>query len=320
MKIAIWGAGGVGCYYGAKLQQSGHRCTFVARGEHLRAMQQFGLTVRHPEMQFQAEVDAVSQKEWLASRHCHEFDLIVLAFKAGATRAALRQAKSWLLQGSCPVLSLQNGVENEVAILEVLGPERTLGGLAIRIGAHIQEPGVVDVDGVAEVALGCWPEPGASAVLSVFAADLAKTFNRAGIPTTLSPEIQKQLWRKLLINNGVNPLSVLTGMDTQALTHHRVYGRVVYQLMQETAAAARNRGVDIQQRDIDEMYQLIRNFDAIKTSMLVDHEKGRPLELDGICGAVLRSFDADSDRPMLTRLINQLLSDSASSDRHPSGP
>ena len=172
-------------------------------------------------------------------------------------------------------------------------------------GGHIQKPGVIEAQGVAQIVLGCWPSLDQRGELHPFAKQLVDVFNQAGIPTTLSDNIQKELWRKLLINNGVNPLSALTGLDTKSLTHDPVYKNIVYQMMEETALAARNHGVDIGKKDVDEMFKLISEFDAIKTSMLVDKEKGRPLEIDGICGPVLRN--ANIGQSLITGLISRLL-------------
>ncbi|MFY0678572.1 MAG: 2-dehydropantoate 2-reductase [Neptuniibacter sp.] len=306
MKIVIWGAGGIGCYYGARLQLAGHDITYVARGEHLYAMQTSGLSVEHESLKFRGSVAAVDQATLMSEHACDDFDLIILTVKANASREILTDAAKWLLQGSVPVLSLQNGVENEQIIADTIGENRTLGGLAVRIGGHIQEPGVVEARGVAQIVLGCWPNLLNGSELLHFAETLVDAFNQAGIPSTLSDNIQKELWRKLLINNGVNPLSALTEMDTKTLTHDPVYKNVVYKMMQETAVAARNHGVEIDQHDVDEMFKLISDFDAIKTSMLVDKEKGRPLELDGICGPVLRNTQIDES--LITALVSQLLS------------
>ncbi|MBT2971155.1 MAG: hypothetical protein B6D72_06960 [gamma proteobacterium symbiont of Ctena orbiculata] len=143
---------------------------------------------------------------------------------------------------------------------------------------------------------------------------VADRFNAASIPTTLSENIRKALWRKLLINNGVNPLTALTGLDTRSLTAHPVLTRTVYQLMEETARAAVADDVCLQTADIDEMYQLICQFDAIKTSMLVDREKGRPLELDAICGTVVKRCRKLGVVAPATALIQALLESRVSMD------
>lgn len=305
MRIVIWGAGGIGCYYGSKLQLAGHHITYVARGDHLKAMQQKGLVVEHDRLKFSGAVNALGQTDLLNKYNCNDFDLIVITVKANASREIISQSSQWLRRGKTPVLSLQNGVENEDLIAGAIGNSRTLGGLAIRIGGHIQKPGVVTAKGVAQIVMGCWPSHAQTQKKQCLAEKLVETFNRADIPTTLSENIQRALWKKLLINNGVNPLSALTELDTKSITHDPVYKHVVYKMMQETAIAARNHGVDINEQDVDEMFKLISEFDAIKTSMLVDKEKGRPLELDGICGPVLRN--TKNGQALMTALVNKLL-------------
>lgn len=307
MKVAIWGAGGIGCYYGARLQLAGHEVVYIARGQHLEAMQSNGLKVEHETLQFEQAVTAVDQATWLTEYQCSEFDLIILAMKANATETCMQTADEWLARGSCPLLSLQNGVENEAAIAAIVGKARTLGGLAVRIGGHILEPGIVEARGVAQVVYGFWPQQPEDETFATQAEVLTAMLLEAQIEAKLTPDIQRELWRKLLINNGVNPLSALTGLDTRQMTSDPVYKQIVYKMMEEAALAAQREGVAIGQSDVDEMFKLISEFDAIKTSMLVDREKGRPLELDGITGAVLRRCPKQESAALTTGFISQLL-------------
>ncbi|MBP0047978.1 2-dehydropantoate 2-reductase [Marinobacterium sp. AK62] len=304
MKCLIIGAGGIGCYYGARLIEASHDVTFVARGEHLKAMQQQGLSVEHEALQFQAPVDALSMHELLAQRQCDDYDLIMLTLKSGATAHWLNEAKDWLLQGSAPILSLQNGVDNEPLIAGVVGEARTLGGLAVRIGGHIIAPGQIEARGPAQVVMGRWPQVDAE---DPTLTALAKALNEAQIPTRTTLNIRYELWKKLLINNGVNPLSALTGLDTRSLTADPALGKTVYAMMQETAIAASADEVTLTAADVDEMFNLISQFDAIKTSMLVDREKGRPLELDDISGAVIRRCQQLGEAAPNTELVQRLL-------------
>lgn len=307
MRFLMIGAGGIGAYYAARLQANGHELVLTARGEHLSALQVRGLSVQHDEFQFSQPVTAIDHSTLLKNYRAEQFDLIIISLKSGATQSLLSELELWLADCETPVLSLQNGVDNEAQIAALIGTERTIGGLAVRIGGHIIEPGVIGAKGPAQVVMGAWPNAIDTPNLHSSLQPLVDSFNAAGIPTTLSDDIQYQLWRKLLINNGVNPLSALTMLDTQALTHHPAYGKAVYRMMEETALAAKVDGVTLSQTDVDEMYNLIRNFDAIKTSMLVDKEKGRPLELEEICGAVLRRCAALGKEAPTTELIQALL-------------
>ena len=288
LKILMVGAGGVGGYYAARLAEAGHEVVLTARGEHLAALRTHGLRVDYEGQVFRQSLAAYEHASLIAKYQPDDFDLIAIALKATATKAVMEELGNWLKSGSVPVLSLQNGVDNEPLIAAVIGADRVLGGLAVRIGGHITEPGVVFAEGVAQIVMGAWPQQTLGDARVPLLQRLEAAFNDAGIPTTLTDNIRYELWRKLLINNGVNPLSALTGLDTRSLTHHPRFGKVVYGMMAETVAASRADGVDLTQRDLDEMFQLISNFNAIKTSMLIDKEKGRPLELDSIAGAVLR--------------------------------
>jgi len=309
MKVVIVGAGGIGAYYGAKLMQADHQLVLVARGEHLQAMQTQGLRVTHPDFHFHQAVNACSLSELLEQHTSSDFDLIILALKADQTIPTLHSLKAWLKHTNTPVLSIQNGVDNELAIAAQLGQQRTIGGLAVRIGGHITAPATVEAAGIAQIIMGAWPEASANAALQQRLIPITKAFNQAGIPTTLSPSIQHELWKKLLINNGVNPLSALTELDTQALTQHPVYGKTVYNMMQEVAQVASADQVTLSADDVDAMYQLICQFDAIKTSMLIDKEKGRPLELAAISGAVIKRAEQLNIDVPLTALVHSLLSE-----------
>lgn len=308
MKFLIIGAGGIGAYYGARLIEAGHQGVLVARGEHLRALQQRGLRVRHESLSFDQAVTALDAGTLMRHYGPDDFDVALLALKSTATAPVIEELAAWLKPGRLPVLSLQNGVDNEPLLAEALGNERVIGGLAVRIGGHILEPGVIEAEGPAQVIMGAWPR----AVEAGDARDellqrLETCFNAACIPAKVSPDIIVELWRKLVINNGVNPLSALTLLDTRRLTHHAEFGPIVYGLMQETAQAAKADGVELSKQDVDEMYELIRSFNAIKTSMLVDREKGRPLELDSIAGAVLDRCRRQGIATPYTELVMALL-------------
>lgn len=306
--ILMIGAGGIGGYYGARLAEAGHRVVLTARGAHLTALQTKGLEVHYEGRLIKCHIPAFDHAALIKNYQPCDFDVIAIALKSTATAEVLDELGPWLAQSDVPVLSLQNGVDNEPMIARVLGENRVLGGLAVRIGGHIAEPGVVEAEGVAQIVMGEWPcVPDEQDARRPLLEILQSAFEQAGIPTTVSDDIRYELWRKLVINNGVNPISALTGLDTQSLTRHPQFSRIVYGMMVETAAAANADGLELGKVDVDEMFGLISSFNAIKTSMLVDKEKGRPLELDSIAGAVLRrSRKLDIDAPY-TATVNALL-------------
>lgn len=286
MKFIVLGAGGVGCYYGARLLRAGHEVFFVARGEHLVHLQRNGLTLHHPKIDFSEAITAISMEE-MQALDFSSFDAILLATKSTATREVAEVLKV-CFNGLISIpycISLQNGVENEDILSQYIKPCSIIGGLTRKIGAHIIRTGVIHAVGDAETILGLIQTDEKA---KYFLEKLAFILNEALIPTEIVLDIRKELWKKLIINNGVNALCALLEVKTGVLMHHSYLSNIVLGLMRETAIAAQALHVKITDEEIQAMYDLILGFDSIKPSMLVDVEHGRSLEIEEICGVVIR--------------------------------
>lgn len=310
MRIAVIGAGGIGCYYGAKLVNARHEVTFVARGEHLTAMQADGLSVTHPDFSFKQKVSACSLDDLIVKHKSSDFDLLLICIKTTSTFEIANVLKEWIntKSGSPYILSLQNGMGNEQVFSDHLNESKIIGGLAVRIGADVIKPANVTAVGIAQIIMGAWPHNvDADPDRIKFVSKTVEMFNQAGIPTKESDDIRKELWRKLMINNGTNPLSALIQKDTKYLSHHEEYAMLMKHMMNETALASQIDGSDLKETDAQEMFQLIYDFDAIKPSMLIDREKGRTLELDAICGVVINNCETLGKDAPYTRTIYTLL-------------
>lgn len=305
MRIVIIGAGGVGSYFGAKLVEAGHDVLFVARGEHLRAIQQEGLHVNHPSLQFAKRVNGVDIKTFLQTKPLM-YDLLILLTKSMQTETIAKALSSWLdaSGGNLYVLSLQNGVENEDILGQFLPKTFVIGGLTRKIGAHVVKPGHVEAVGVAETIIGSIVNHN---MTQAFVEEVTTLFNTAGIPTQVTTDIRKELWKKLIINNGVNALCALLEVKTGVLMNHLKLSPLVLGLMHETARAARVLHVNISSEDVEAMFELILGFESIKPSMLVDLEHHRALELEEICGVVIRTLEKESLDAPYTRTIASLL-------------
>jgi len=305
MKFIIFGAGGVGSYFGAKLLEAGHDVSFVARGEHLRAMQQEGLSLTHPTLMFSQAIKAMDME---ALGHCDPilFDAIILLTKSTATREVAAFLAKWLRGQMIPpyIVSLQNGVENEAILCDYFSEEFIIGGLTRKIGAHVISPGHVKAVGPAETILGTIHSTTES---DHFLEAFALCLNQAGIPTQTTYDIHQELWKKLIINNGVNALCALLEVKTGVLFANTKLSNLVYGLMQETAHAARTLSIKILQEDVDAMFELIKDFDSIKPSMLVDLEHGRTLEIEEICGVVIRALHQIGVDAPYTKTVATLL-------------
>ena len=303
MRLAIIGAGGVGGYLGAALVNGGENITFVARGKHLEAMQNNPLHVNHPKLDFVQNVDAVSLEE-LVTREPDSYDGLIILAKSNQTKSIAKVLKPWL-DGAVSkpyVVSLQNGVGNEEILGEILGKEIIVGGLVVKISAHILTPGRVEALGDTQVIMGSLLKESQD-----FVQNLGGALERAGIVVNICEDIQRELWKKLIINNGVNALCALLELKTGFVTHHPKLGQIVLGLMNETASAARALHVNITQKDVDEMFYLIQTFDSIKPSMLVDVEQGRDVELEAICGVVISTLEGVQKDAPYTKTISYLL-------------
>ena len=305
MKIVILGAGGVGSYFGARLIDARHQILFIARGAHLEALQKEGLHVKHPLFEFEQPIQAFDL-DALCSLDASMVDLIILSTKSTSTREVASQLAKWLRGQIKPpyILSLQNGVENEAILCDYFAEEYILGGLTRKIGAHVVAPAHVEAVGSAETILGTMRSTMES---EQFLECLVTHFNDAKIPTQTAYDIRQELWKKLIINNGVNALCALLRVKTGVLFQKEGLSQIVYGLMQETAQAARSLHVKISQEEVDAMFDLIGQFDSIKPSMLVDLEHHRPLEIEEICGVVIRALHQIGADAPYTKTIKALL-------------
>jgi 2-dehydropantoate 2-reductase len=303
MKICIFGAGGVGAYYGARLLSVGAKVTFVARGEHLKAMQKNGLHVKHPSFEFFQDVDVCDMEE-LAKKDAKEFDAVIILVKAMYTSEVGLFLKQWCKDSYPYIISLQNGVENEEELSLHVNPKKLIGGLSVKIGAHIVAPGVVEAVGESRTILGAWEE---NEEAKEFLDSFKKLLETAEFPVLISEDIRLELWKKLIINNGVNAICALLERKTGEVVHDKKLSQIVLGLMRETANAARGVGVHVSTEDVEAMFDVIKGFDSIKPSMLVDRENGRVMELEEICGVVIRNCQKQGLDAPYTKTISYLL-------------
>jgi 2-dehydropantoate 2-reductase len=186
MRIAVYGAGGVGGYFGGRLAKAGAEVHFIARGAHLQALKAHGLKVRSVKGDFDVQVSATTDPAEVGA--C---DFVLFCVKAFDTDAAAARLGP-LLGDDTAVVSLQNGVENEEKLARVVGEDHVLGGAAF-IFAEIAEPGVIrHTGGPASITFG---ELDGST--SARARRLLACCEDAHVEAELSASIKTVLWAKL---------------------------------------------------------------------------------------------------------------------------
>lgn len=306
MKFLIFGAGGIGSYYGAKLLDSGNEVTFIARGKHLEAIKQNGLKLQHPKFNFFNHINIMDIYEYKKDVTPKLIDAILVTTKSTSTKQIAKELSEIFNDPKdIPyIISLQNGVENEDILSNYFPKLKIIGALTRKIGAHIIEAGVIEATGNVETIIGSLVY---SEINSSFLKNLCKTIEDSGIACEITTDIKLELWKKLIINNGVNAICALLEIKTGPLMQNEKLSKIVYGMMLETAVAAKEVDVNILKTDVDDMFDLITNFDSIKPSMLVDREFKRVLEIDEICGVVIKNCKKQDIQAPFTQTISSLL-------------
>lgn len=272
------GAGAVGAYFGAKLARAGNDVVFVARGANLVALQSRGVRVCGEDSFSIPRVVAVSDPSGAGRA-----DLVLVCVKSCDTCIAAAQLRP-VVQPDTIVLSLQNGVENEEILRRELALPEMLGGLT-HIGAELIEPGVVRHQAGGRIIFGEF-----NGSESVRTRRLADLFRAAQIDAHVSRHISVMLWDKLAWNASFNAATAITGRTVGQLLDDADGRALVRAAMREVVDVARAVGVPLDPLRVDEeIARSAATMAGIRTSMLQDLERGKPLEHDAINGAVVRA-------------------------------
>lgn len=295
-RVAIVGAGAVGCYYGGKLAASGENVHFLMRSD-LETVRRDGLTIRSDGQELRLrDVNAAGSTAEIGS--C---DLVIVALKATANDA-LPELLPPLLTPSTAVLTLQNGLGNEEQLARLCGPGRVLGGLCFVCLNRVAH-GVVEHYGHGTVSIGELERPPGDRARAVAAA-----FRRAGIETEVVADLALERWRKLVWNIPFNGLSIAAGGATvDQLLEDPGLERLVRELMLEVIAAAGAQGKKIPREYADFQIERSRNMGAYKPSSLIDWRHGSPVEVEAIWGEPLRRAQAAGCAVPRLDMLHQIL-------------
>jgi 2-dehydropantoate 2-reductase len=276
MKIVMMGSGGVGGYYGARLQQAGHEVAFVARGAHAEAMRKNGLRIRSELGDAHLTVRVLEDPAQAGAA-----DLAVIAVKLWDTEDAARAVAR---VPRAAVVSLQNGVDKDEVLVSVLGRDRVLGGVT-HIAAVIAEPGVIAQTGkLQRVTLG---ELDGSRTPRLQAA--ADAFRSAGVETVVSDDIRRVTWEKFVFLSALSGLTALTRKPIGEVRANPATRSLLLEALREAVAVARAEGAGLDDAFAQKQLETIDSLPAgMLSSMAQDLLRGRRLELPWLSGAVIR--------------------------------
>lgn len=292
MKIAIYGAGAIGGLMGAYLARGDDEVSLIARGPHLAAMREKGLELRG-QSAFTVRPRCTDDPAELGPQ-----DFVVIGLKAHSVPGIVDRLKP-LLGADTAVVFAVNGapwwyfyklpgpfenhrlerVDPGGRQWEVIGPERAIGCI-VHPAAEVEEPGVIRHESGDRFVLG---EPSGETTPRIQA--FSKALIDAGLKAPIRPRIRDELWVKLWGNLSFNPISALTGATLEAIAGDPGTCALVRTMMLEGQAIGEALGVKFA-LSVDKRIAGAAAVGAHKTSMLQDLERGRPMEIDALVGAV----------------------------------
>jgi 2-dehydropantoate 2-reductase len=278
VRILIYGAGGVGAFFGALLAKAGRDVHFVARGAQLEAMQSRGLRIASTIV---GDVEVPRVSVYPRAVDSGRADLILVCVKTHQTESILDDLAS-AVGDDTVLIALQNGVESDEQLAARFGRSRVLPA-AVYVGATVDEPGVVTHQAPARISMGA-PEGFDRDRLTAIHELLAAT----GQVVQISPDIQRERWRKLMWNASFNTVSAVTLRTPAELLALPEARALIERIMSEVVDVARARGIDLQRADIDQHIAWTERASGMRTSTMVDRERGRTMEADALIGVIVR--------------------------------
>ncbi len=279
MKIAIMGSGGVGGYFGARLAAARNDVTFIARGAHLDAIRNEGLRVQSPLGDVHIDpVDATDDPAEVGA-----VDIVLFATKLYDTEIAGELCRP-LIGADTAVISLLNGVDSEEQLGSILGAEHVVGGVA-RISAEIAAPGVIQHHSHFAIIEFGELDGQKSGRLQAFLAAATE----AKIDAQLCDDINIAIWQKFILMASFSGVTALTRLPAGPIRDNPEAWSLMQAAAHEAGAVARAQGVGLADDAVDNVVKLLGTLpDAMKSSMLMDLERGKRLELEWLSGAVCR--------------------------------
>ena len=277
LKVAVMGAGAVGCYYGGMLARAGHEVVLIARPMHVEAINRHGLRLQTTafDEQISQHLSASSEASGIEGA-----DLVLFCVKSTDTASAGASMRAHLAPDAL-VLSLQNGVENAEVLRAVL-PQQPVAAAVVYVATAMAGPGHVQHKGRGELVI----EPSGSSEA------VAQALIAAGVPTEISGNVRGALWAKLILNCAYNAVSAITQLPYGRTSVGDGVQAVMQDVVAECLAVASADGVQVP-GDVNAAVQKIAaTMPGQFSSTAQDLAKGKRSEIDHLNGFVVRRGEA----------------------------
>jgi 2-dehydropantoate 2-reductase len=276
MNIVIFGAGAIGSLFGALLSKK-NAVTLIGRKMHIQTIRRNGLTI-DGKTQLNVKISASDTIDCITSPP----DLLIITVKSYDTALAIRQAKKIIAKKTC-VLSLQNGLDNIGTITQVVNREQLIAGVTIH-GVLFIKSGHIKHTGIGQTFLG-----ELNGKLSLRIQNISNIFNNAGIQTVISNNIEKELWRKAIVNSCINPITAFFNCKNGYLMENPILEKMVERVCAESVNIANSHGIQIIYQDmIRKTKKVIHETFDNYSSMLQSIKRGKKTEIDSINGTFVK--------------------------------
>ena len=278
MRIAIFGTGGAGGYFGAHLAHAGEEVVFVARGEHLQAIREQGLRVETP-----AGKIIVSSEATDDPTEAGAVDVVLVGVKTWQVTDAARAMRP-MIGPETFVVPLQNGVEAAAELAAVLGAKHVLGGLCGTISRVISPGHILSIGETNFIKFGELDNRPSERVRQ-----LRQTFEHAGVKAEIPPDIQAAAWEKFIFVAPYGGIGAVTRAPAGVIRSLPETRRMLEKGMREILDVSRARQISLTEGVVEKAMGLVDSLAAnATTSLQRDISAGKPSELEAWNGAVVR--------------------------------
>ena len=275
LKVAVMGAGAVGCYYGGMLARAGHEVVLIGRPQHVDAIRRAGLHMQTKTFDEHVRLDASTE-----ASAAQGAALVLFCVKSTDTEAAGAQLRPYLSPGAL-VLCLQNGVDNADRLRTVL-PADQVAAAVVYVASEMAGPGHVRHHGRGELVI----EPSSASPA------VAQALIDAGVPTDISDNVRGALWLKLIINCAYNALSAIAQRPYGEIVQGAGVTEVMREVVDECLAVAKAEGVSVSGDAHAAVREIARTMPSQYSSTAQDLARGKNTEIDYLNGLVVRRGDA----------------------------
>ena len=289
MKVAVMGAGAVGCYYRGMLARAGHAVTLIGRPQHVDAVSRDGLFL--DTQSFQAHVPMQASTDASA---VHGAKLVLFCVKSTDTESAAAEMAP-RLEPDALVLSLQNGVDNAERLRSVLRQE--VAAAVVYVATEMAGPGHVKHHGRGDLVIGP----------TTISHEVATLFTDAGVPVQVSDNVGGALWAKLILNCAYNALSAISQLPYGRLVQGEGVEAVMRDVVRECLCVAQREGVTVPGDVWEAVQRLASTMPTQFSSTAQDLSRGKRSEIDHLNGYILHRGEALGIATPVNRVLHALV-------------